>query len=451
MKVIFNISRMNWYRVLAPLIEEALKRENRVECWHHAGATSLGENQPNLAKVPEFKSGVPEIIEYKQTDEIITLVKNRRPDIFIDICPPKFSELQKTGNDFQGRPFWLLVDQPPGNGLIQFQNSRELYGCDAFAVSSKHFLDSAIGYNSQDKARLVETLKKQVADIGTEPIKWVLGRFMYQPAATEIEYLREKSILTGNSALDDYASIDREAVRKRFGVTEAQRLIVLLPFPFGYDQSAPWEQMFVRSNILSRYIWLFRHRRFDYLFRSLVLPSNYAFLRSLRKFADRNNAVLIGKLRHSRKPAPELKTFCHKLVGDEGYYPHTAAELFSIADLVVGHYSSGSLEAIALETPFLNVELPGFPYKYYCDTSASLEFCNNWPGAIWSMNVADAIRDLPSMKLDTFKIDVASRKNYLEKYASWPLGGASPRIFDYLEKEVAGTVQKRNARNCRIN
>jgi len=427
---------MNWYRVLAPLIEEALKRQNRVECWHHAGATSLGENQPNLAKVPEFKSGFPEIVQYKQIDEIIALVKDRRPDIFIDIYPPEFSDLQKSGNDSQGRPFWLLVDQPPGNGLIQFQNSRELYGCDAFAVSSRHFLDSAIGYNSQDKARLVETLNKQAAEIGIEPIKWVHDRFMYQPADAEIEYLRKKSIITGNCALDEYATIDREAVRKRLGLTESQGLIVLLPFPFGYDQSAPWEQMFVRSTILSRFIWLFRHRRFDYLFRSLVLPSNYAFLRSLRKFADRNNAVLIGKLRHSRKSAPELKKFCHQLIGEEGYYPHTAAELFSIADLVVGHYSSGSLEAIALEAPFLNVELPGFPYKYYCDTSISLEFCHNWPGATWSMSVADAIRDLPHETLDIFQMDAASRKNYLEKYASWPLGGASARIFDFLEKNA---------------
>ncbi|MBU1564937.1 MAG: hypothetical protein KJ630_04830 [Proteobacteria bacterium] len=436
MKIVFHIPRMNWYRVLSPLIEEAARVGHDVECWHHVGATTLGENRPNRPKVPDFRTGVPKIIEYEKAEEIIQLVNVRCPSVIIDIYPPRYPELQKN-KETPGRCFfWLLVDIPPGSGICEIQNDEELYGCDAFVIISEYFLKTSIAYGLQNKQELLSNLKKDEFEIGTWPVQWVAGRYMYQFSESQAKYLKERSIVVGNPSFDQYSEIDRDTVRKRFGISKEQRIVVLLPFPFGNDQTAPWEQMFVRSSLFKRLVWVVKKSRFEYLRRAFHLPSNLDFLRALRKFSDKNNAILIGKLRHSTKPQKELVKYCHFLIGYDGYYPHTAAELFSIADLVVGHFSLGCLESIALGTPYLNVEISQFPKKFHCDTVASLLFCDPWPGVVWSMSVLEVVEGLHKKTLESFQLNLDSSQEYLEKFTFWPLGGASSKIIEYLQEKV---------------
>lgn len=439
---------MTWYRVLSPLIEESLKRGHDVECWHQSGAKTLGVNCPNLLKVPTFKAGVPVIIEYEKPEDIIQLVESKSPTVIIDLSPPKFPEIKRNKGGDNKNPFWLIADLPPGCCIHDIQSDEELFGCDAFAMINEHYLESSINYCLQDKMHLLASLKLQEADIGKEQTRWVAQRFMYQWGNAQARFVRERSVLVGNAALDHYPQIDREAIRKRLGIPKEQRVVVLLPFPFGYDQTAPWEQMFDRASLIKRLLWVFKANRFDYFFRAFYLRSKEDFIKALRRFVDHNDALLIGKLRHTMKPQPELGKYCHFLFADEGYYPHTAAELFSIADLVVGHYSSGVMEAVALGTPFLNVDIPGYPKKFYGDTCVS-GLCNeSWPGAVWSMSIESALHELPSESLDKFCISDSSREEYLRKFASWPLGRASAQVMDYLEKmSVSKIINSVDAHN----
>lgn len=426
---------MNWYRVLSPLIDETLRRGHSVECWHNSGATGLGENCPNKEKIPNFGSGVPIVVEYLKAEDIILLVRERCPDVIIDLHPPNFSEISQIKRDRGGRPYWLLVDLPPCDCLLAIQSDENLYGCDAFAVCNDFYFQSSVGYIGQNKKQLLASCRAQERVLGKMAIKAISDTFMYQFGEKQTQYLKEHSLVVGNAGFDEYVNIDRKSVRQKHGIPEDKRIVVLLPCPFGYDQTAPWEQLYVRSSLFRRLLWVVSANRFDCLWRSFFSISNKAVLVALRKFSDANNALLVAKVRHSRRPAPELNRYCHLLIGEEGMYPHTAAELFAVADLVVGHYSFGAIEAIALGTPYLNVEIPGFPKKFYCDTRTSLHNCDPWPGAVWSMEAAEVINDLPLKVLEKFRLIEKERKKYLEKFATWPFGGASAQILAFLENQ----------------
>lgn len=437
LKIAFHIPRMNWYRVLSPLINEAIERGHKVECWHQIGAKSLGENCPNREKMPDFKLGVPVIIDYNNPEDIIRVVSERSPDVIIDAYPPRYPAMLRDRNVCLQKPYWLLVDLPPSDVIMEIKNDDQLYACDGFAICNDFYLNASIRYGMQCKTTLLSDVQSQVKELGEDAAKWVKSHFMYQFKDSQVQYIRKKSIIVGNPSFDDYSKLDRASIRRRLKISAEQKVIVLLPFPFGYDITASWEQLYVRGSLLSRLIWIVQNKRFDCMKLLLTSPSNKTLLAALRRFAENNDALLVAKIRHSRIPAPELKQNCHMLFGDEGYYPHTAVELFAIADLVVGHYSFGSIEAAALGTPFLNVDIPGFPKKYYCDTRTSIKNCDPWPGVVWSMGVSEARDTLPLKTLQEFQIRQDQREEYLRKFASWPLGGASARILDCLEVKLA--------------
>ncbi|MFH0780863.1 MAG: hypothetical protein V2B20_02780 [Pseudomonadota bacterium] len=436
LKIVFHIPRMNWYRVLSPLIDETIRRGHIVECWHQSGAKALGENCPNNEKVPEFEKGIPVIIDYEKPEDIVKLITQRNPDVVIDLYPPRYSNSQWDGKIWPNKPYWLLVDLPPSDCLLEIKNDSELYACDAFAVCNEYYLNASIKYGGQDKQKLLEYVLSHKDELGEGAAEWISNQYMYQLKEKQINYIKENSIIVGNSGFDGYGKIDKERVRKSFGISPTQRIVVLLPCPFGYDFSSPWEQLFVRSSIFHRLYWIYKTKRLDCLVRAVTTTSNKDLLIALRKFCDSNNALLVAKLRHSRNPSSELRRNCHMMIGEIGYYPHTAVELFSIADLVVGHYSFASIEALALGIPYLNINIPYFPKKYYCDTRTPIHNCDAWPGAVWEMEASDAVRDLPGKSIDDFCIDQFARQSFLEKFSSWPISGASVRILNYLESKL---------------
>jgi hypothetical protein len=178
---------------------------------------------------------------------------------------------------------------------------------------------------------------------------------------------------------------------------------------------------------------MFQYRRFDQLSKVVSSTSNLDAVRSLKSFAAQNNAWLVAKLRHSREAAVEIKKYCDLVVGEEGYYPHTALELFSIADLVAGFYSFGAVEALAVGKPYLNIEVPGFPFYYFCEARTDIKTCDPFKGAVWSYDMQKMRHCLPSDRLGYFMIEPKARVEYLAKFAGWPIGGASDKVLDIIE------------------
>lgn len=436
MKIAFHIPRMNCYRALSSLINEALHRGHYVECWHHKGV-KLKENTPNLEKIPFFEHGNPTVIEYISQCDIVKLVTSRKVDIVIDIYPPRYPEIQTIKKEHGGKPLWILIDLPPSACIMEIRNEQQLYGCDKFIVCNEYYLQSSIRMAMQNKAELLNYTIRNERIIGSSPSEWVKKNYMFQWKEDHATYLLKNVFMAGNSSFDIMPHIKPDEIRYRWGLEKNKHIVSLLPFPFNYDLDAKWAQMFARDSFLSRLKWIVMFKRYESFKDIFSWPSNVAVVRSLRRFAVNNDALLIAKKRHSRDLTPELEKYCDLIVGDDQYYPHTAFELYSISDIVVGFYSTGAMEAVALKTPYLNVKFPDFPWKFYCDMRIPIHFCEPFEGVISSMTADEVIDKLPFMKLSDFKLDPDEREKYLKKYASWPLGNASKSIIDFLEHGIA--------------
>ena len=53
MKLLFPIYRFNWYRTVAPVIDEALRRGHEVLCLHNE-AEQFASNRPDESLLPKF-------------------------------------------------------------------------------------------------------------------------------------------------------------------------------------------------------------------------------------------------------------------------------------------------------------------------------------------------------------------------------------------------------------
>lgn len=432
MNIAFHIPRMNWYRVMSSLIDEALHRGHHVECWHNRGA-NLKENTPTIKKLPFFLNGKPVIVEYDKPEDIIPLVSSRPIDIIIDLHPPRYPEIRSVKRSNGGKPLWILLDLPPSDCIMDIRNEEQLYACDKFIVCNEYYLENSIKMVTQDKEELLEHVNEKRELLGELAADWVKDSFMFQWTDQHVRYLRDNVLIAGNSAFDVINHIKPEEVRKKWGIENSSPVIALLPCPFGFDPTASWEQMFMKDSLLSRIKWIVKHRRFKCLTHVSNYPSNTDVVKSLRKFASNNGALLIAKKKHSLPVTPELVRYCDRIVGDDNFYPHTALELFSISNLVVGFYSFGAIEAVALNTHYLNVVIPNFPWKFYCDMRTPIHNCEPHDGAISSMTAAALINKLPFMQITDFLLDSGAREQYLRRFASWPLDRTNGLIMHALE------------------
>ena len=432
MKIAFHIPRMNWYRVLSSLIDAALNRGHQVECWHNRGA-KLKENTPTIKKLPFFLNGRPEIVEYDKPEDIITLVNSRPIDIIIDLHPPRYPEIRSIKQRNRGKPLWILIDLPPSDCIMDIRNEEQLYGCDKFIVCNEYYLENSIRMITQDKEEVLEYVNENRELLGMSAVEWVKDSFMFQWTDQHVRYLRDNVLISGNSAFDVINHIKPEDVRKKWEIDRSTPIVSLLPCPFGYDPTASWEQMFMKDSIISRIKWMVKHGSFKCFPHLFNYPSNRDVVRSLKQFASKNGALLIAKKKHSLPVTPELARYCDRIVGDDNFYPHTALELFSVSNLVVGFYSFGAIEAAALNIHYLNVVVPNFPWKFYCDMRTPIHNCEPYDGVISSMTATELINKLPFMQLTDFLVDSRAREQYLKRFASWPLGAKNGLIMHALE------------------
>jgi hypothetical protein len=69
-------------------------------------------------------------------------------------------------------------------------------------------------------------------------------------------------------------------------------------------------------------------------------------LSALRRFADANGAVLIGKTRERHRDPEFVHDYLDELFGDRCFHPFTTLELLRASDLYFGFFSASVIEAI---------------------------------------------------------------------------------------------------------
>jgi hypothetical protein len=239
--------------------------------------------------------------------------------------------------------------------------------------------------------------------------------------------------------------VDREAVRRRWGIPADQPVVVLLPFPQGVGRKSFWpKSIFAEASRSRRLFNVLRQGQIGYLGAAWRPENDVDVARALRAFCDRNGAFLLVKSRE-KTPIPEyLRAAADKCIYDEGFYPPTIVEALSIASFCVSYYSLGILEATSLGVPHLCI---AFRPEDYLDPRATPAettyfdtFFNRSPGGLFefenvtrTMSPAQAIAALPGRTLDDFAVDPSIRRDYLQKFFGCTDGKSAVRTVDAIQ------------------
>jgi len=414
---------MNWYRPFASVIDAALKRGWRVECWHAIG-TSMPMRPmdfPSIATAP-FPASKVLFREYRSFDELSHLMSMKTVDVVINAIPPVGADADNWPNKFS-RPLYICINGSPMDCMYYVRNEENVRQVDMFAIETSHWVEPTI-----------KTI-------------WEAD-YVSLPADLETE-LRRKCRPGGWPSVDQRMIIDPTEVRRRWGIPERQPVVVYLNWGDARGVGLRPE-MYSAASISDKVAALLRHsKEWCLAVKALREPGIGSIMKAIRAFCDRNNAFLIVKYRHRDNLWPAEINAADKMIVDESYYPHTIWKVMSIAELTISYFSFAVRESVASKVPHLALDVAGFTDKVYFDKqgpflrnlSGEKDFFN-YPGVTRIMDDSKIMRDLPHMSLSDFHLDARMFEEYYEKYLAFP-GVANSEVF--LDEVHELVIKKRNA------
>ncbi len=438
MRIAFHIRRLSWYRILASTIEEALSQGHFVECWHNIGARELNANCPSLVDAPAFTAGKPRLIPYVHETGLSELMRRHEVEAVVDVVPPP-KECVGHWPNLPSRPYWVVMDGPPVDSLLVAETSSQLRMCDMFAMKTPEHVAAVVSMKTRSWEELQLYLGKYALELGKHFVsRFAAPLFAQVWSDSDVQYFMSRAAIVGTPMLDDIQHVDPEEVRKRWGIRLDQPVIAIYPCPFGSAYGAAWEKLFVTVNRIPRLTKIMLSGRTDLLRQAWNAITDRDVVNALADFCRRQRAVLVVKNKHhSIIPVPKyLARHANKVISQDTFLPHTALELFRIAQLAVGYYSSGAIEAVACGCSYLNVDLPGFPREAMLKSLYPIfDSYLFTPGVTHHQDARSLVKDIPHKSLDNFRMDSILREKYLEEHAG-PLDGRCATRFLFAVKEL---------------
>jgi len=436
MKLVFPILRMNWYRVLATTIDAALAQGHEVECWHSIGGYHWASNRPNLERVPHFVHGVPTVFEYEANRTFVNLLNDHKPAAVISLCNPWDAEVGKPFQVPGKKPLWVTL--ATNDSFIGVTTPDQMAANSLIVLRTKHEEDCTIDDHTADVRDLLRRMEAEPELHGAMHTKTIRERLEKPWSTAMIDHFRTHTVRTGYPLLDSAMNIDAAAVRTAWGLPPHGPIIGCLSSPYGTVLNVPWEKAFATTSPL-------RQRYWNYQWKGLrgalnPAPNEQQVMQALKNFADRNNAPLVVKLRHTQDATPWMQKLADKIIGEESYYPHSAVELAAIASVMFGFFSTGAPEAIAAGHPFINLGIPGYNREDWERATSMFIGMFNHPGVSWTFEADDWIRQAASLPLETFTLNPAAHRDYANFFCG-PLDGRhSPRVIYALEQVANGCL-----------
>lgn len=410
--IAFIICRMNWFRFFSPVIDSALGRGWSVECWLNVSdpMPNRPEDFPSIEKVPVFKNGKPVCVQVKGRNQILAWIEQHRTDIVIDVVPP--GGVFKKKEEVRSR--YVCLDAN-GEWSAHVNNHKELQGIDMLALNTPFCFEQALSI-----------LKECSVDWWSDSLKSELTK--------RVRYV-------GWPQMDQLSSIDPNSVRKKWGIPDDMPVVVYFNW---VDASGVGlhPAVFVVPSFKNKIGRVLMHR--SEIWRALQYmcqPDLKQIIQAIRKFCDRNNAMLIIKHRYRDRPT-QCEINCADLaIGDESYYPHTIFEVLSIASLAFGYFSYAVREAVVSGVPYVAmdaggiVDIPIVKGQRISTLRRSSQPGGlfNYKGVVSIMNAKQLVRDLPKLELCRFTQNPDAAKAYLEKYLGIPSRSNSDLCLDEIE------------------
>ena len=400
MRLAFLVQRANFYRLYAPIVDEAIRQRWDVECWHDYSQARHGQkgyNFPALESAPRFVHGTPGFRTYRGRPELRALLEQGRTDAVVSLSPRSVELGQDAA---RSAVTWVMLQHALSNFVA--------YGCDAFrgadgvALYSEHWAELALEYFRE--------------------------RRLVPPGDETEQEIRNKTWAVGFPEMEAARLVDAAEVRRRLGVAADRPVVVLLPYSYGFglasfrathkgQRRSRWEE----AASLARQVWL-----------------DVNVVKAVRAFCRRNGAHLIVKSRMKRRPAFYTRAMADTHLYDESVYPATILETLRIASLCIGFYSTTVHEAAYLGVPYLSVRPPDGDVRgdralqrVFLDRSKS---SFDFPGVSTVLEQRAAIAHLPETRLDDFAMDPQARAAYVEKFLSADDGHSSERLLDEIRR-----------------
>jgi hypothetical protein len=310
---IFLIERQNYYKFLAPIVDEVLRRGMRAICLHdyrNDQTRFVGLKADYFAQLstsPQFYQGTPAIVSWRNTNDIIELIAREGARYVYSLHSPTHFGLED-GAWKRSEVIWIQL-QHGADSFIDGVGTRE---ADIFARYSKswadHFLESPCG---------------NAYDVGF-------------PALDSVNYdnvaIRQKYVLQEKAPIILYFAGDNPRLQWMPGVFNR----LWYRFIFSDDS---WTGGF----------------EFVAKLLSCITVTELSLLKALRAYADQKGALLLLKSRSKRRLSPLICSYADRVFYDESLYPATNFELMSTASLVVCIASTAQLEAAYFGTPSISL------------------------------------------------------------------------------------------------
>ena len=400
MRVAFPILRKNYYRPLGPVIEEALRRGHRVECWHDwAGPRRGGKGAEFPDEVPETLSGRFPIVPFGGAADLAERFRADPPDVIVSLDPPP------TGLERDRAARWLWLQYSAD--ILFYPTPDGVLSSDVLATYSPYW---------GGKLR---------------------QRFGDSTAAGDLE---RRTVPVGMPELDVVSRIDPDEVRHRLHVPAGRPVVLYLPFPLRSNPRTFWlRRIFTPSTRFGQSVGTILGGRLDYWDHVRGRRNDRSLVESARDFCRRAGAVLLMKSR-LKDPIPRYaRALADLTFYDPSHYPPTILELLSVASLCIHAYSTSVFEAAYCGVPSLclapdrrDMGLP--PYVHDFVHHGEPGGIYNWPGAAYCVPLREAFDGLRRWNLADFPLDSGARKRYVERFLGFDDGRSSGRLLDLAER-----------------
>lgn len=332
-------------------------------------------------------------------------------------------------------------------------------GATALVGPSLHFLMKAMGVAGEAAAMHAAGLKLYSVDyvfdmVSSEPegyrvvdvtcylskhqreIHWRVQAAGFAAVGAE-SALRARSAVVGSTMLDQFALVDHAAVRRKYDLPGQGPIVLFMSLKMMVPEQfrrLVWGEDSLGSRVAKalykrelRLLPAILRRRNDYL----------ELMKALQAFTERAGGTLIVKSRAKNGDPTFVQTAGKFVERDEDVFPYTSIELMAIADLCV-HFQSGAvLESVHAGVPSLSIRVRQTHLEHYRSFrdvfGAERDSLQNFPGVVWSADMAEATRMLASASLADFRVDPEARRRYVEKFLGFDDSRSSERVLDLVE------------------
>ncbi|MDD5738613.1 MAG: hypothetical protein PHY72_01645 [Candidatus Pacebacteria bacterium] len=415
MKIAFLIERNTYFRFLGVIIDEALRRGHEVFCLHDYSQPKVGSKGyqfPDIAQTPHFKNGKLVSLSYQNQSELKEKILQKEIKAVVSLEVPAIilnlqKELKEKG------VYWVCL-----------QNSFDI----AFSGINMDKPDRFFAYTLTWTDWLFEYFKKtgKASREKIDELKKIVGA---------------KVKFVGFWGFGQSNAIDKNEIRRKWGIPQSKKVFLLVPFPFDSSLKHFWARFVygMDNKFLQLFLNLFnKTNKNRFVLQIKNRENDRQLVGSIREFCDKNNAFLLVKSRVKDPVRKYLAKMADKVLYDESFYPTTIMECLAVSDICLSFYSTVAMESACSGVPHICVAPAKEDWRdlqspYFETIFEKMGDFFNFPGVSWKLSIPQAIKKLEGASFLDFILNENQLEKYHQKFIGDLSGNYAANVVDEIE------------------